>query len=297
MPYKRKRKGKRSFKRKRRSRKGKRSGAMARYNRKQDWLFYKAPTPGGGYPSPFPAAYFCKIPVFFDFTQAAGGANFIIHEFGPNTLTDVNSGVGYEWAVRMMNLYNRYVCLAYKWKMTFFNRSEPASGESSAFSLYCLPWSENEDPTSEATIAFQKGVRHRIAAPAVISGSAAKTVMSGYVNLSQLTGVKDLGGEAAYWGTVSAPPTFQPKFYWACKNFDNVAESNFQVRIEFIGYFKFFASNQQGAGPSLASMPGVPFANMGDGKVDYHPCGGKRNQRYSVLKKGKEEMDKDIMEL
>ncbi len=273
MPYRKKRRvyrkryGRRGGMRKRR-RVGRGAG-KARYNRKYDAILYKAPRPKGALGGAFPSAYFTKLP-FKVTSTITGASNYSVDEFFPAGLGAVFGSADYNWRQRLLNLYNRWVCLGFSWKVTFHNLDPD-----SLINCWVLPWPANEDPTTANLIKFQTGVQQVMVGPAIGGGSAGR-VISGYRSMKRLMGV-NVVNEEEYWGNQSTEPTIQPRLYVAAENGSTPTSPefiDFQYQLELIGYFKFFGTDLQPSGPVLVEgmevegMSGVPFcAAMPKGKV------------------------------
>jgi len=243
----------------------------SRYNRKLDALTYRAPAPQGRMTAAFPQQYF-NIVQWNDVVSNTAAANFVINELAPMDVNAVFGSENYEWTDKCFAIWTRAVVLGYAWEVRFTNLNTATS-----LDIYCLPWPENEDPTNELTIAFQKGVQTRFVGPAV-PGGRSTTVMKGYVNTSSLTGVK-LVNEEAYWCREDGnPPTINPKFYFATQDNSSTAANNYQVHLNLKAYVKWFGFKLQPAGPTLTNLAGIPFASHRTGRppvsAQYIKCGG-----------------------
>ncbi len=253
----------RNYKRGMRKRFYRRKGARASYNRKYDAITYRAPRPRGALGGAFAQAYFTKLPFKSSYSEDQGVASYSLQEYTPCDLNDVRSTVGYQWASRLLDLYNRWVCLGFSWKFSVSNLDPLSMVE-----FFVLPWSSNEDPTAGVgLIRWQTGVIQRDIGPAVGGGNQL-TIIKGYTSLKRITGV-NVVNEEEYWGNITTAPTNQPRLYVAQQNSRATAILDFQYTIEIIGYFKFFSPNLQPTGPSLTDsvssdrrklFGGIPFS-------------------------------------
>ncbi len=272
MPFRRKRK--RSFRRRRRStfkRRRKGAGGSSKYRRSRDAVMYAAPTRKGVLTGAFPSTYFCKLP-FEEIGTVTEAANFDIKEFQPSGLNNVSASgtVGYEWASTLTGIYKRWVCLGFKYEIEVYNFID-----SSGIAIYVLPWGDDDPPTTQAGITFQKGVVSRFVGPAVNGGRASMTRITGYVSQKKIMGV-DVVNVQAYWGLGSGNQSsnFVTKLFIAAENpaAPITPILNFQTRTKITGYFKFFTLIRQADGPTLRSIEGVPFAGAKKGVPFVQPC-------------------------
>jgi len=271
MPFRRKRK--RTFRRRRRTFKRRRKGAggSSRYRRSRDAIMYAAPTRKGTLTGAFPSTYFCKLP-FEEIDTQTVAANFNIIEYQPSGLNNCSSSgtIGYEWSSKLTGIYKRWVCLGFKYEVEVYNFVD-----TSGIGVYVLPWGDDDPPTTQAGITFQKGVVSRFVGPAINGGRASMTRITGYISQKKIMGA-NVSSVQAYWGLGSGNQStnFVTKLFVVMENpaAPMTPTLNFQVRVKFTGYFKFFTLIRQSDGPSLQSIEGVPFAGHKKGLKFHQPC-------------------------
>ncbi len=292
MPF-RGRKRKRTFRRRRRTFKRRRKGAggSSKYRRSRDAIMYAAPTRKGVLTGAFPSTYFCKLP-FEEIDTQTVAANFNIIEYQPSGLNNCSSSgtFGYEWAGKLVGIYKRWVCLGFKYEVEVYNFVD-----TSGIGVYVLPWGDDDPPTTQAGITFQKGVVSRFVGPAINGGRASMTRITGYISQKKIMGA-NVSSVQAYWGLGSGNQStnFVTKLFVVMENpaAPITPTLNFQVRVKFTGYFKFFTLIRQSDGPSLQrSIEGVPFAGHKKGVEFHQPC---YNGKLCGVNPWQEEMEEKV---
>ncbi len=205
--------------------------------------------PGGSRATqiPMPQTFFTKHAFYL--TQNVGGAPaFSLEPYQMNALFNVDlAGGDAGFAAEMSLFYGTYVVLGFSYVVTFLNL-ETGTGST----VVVVPWPKIEDPTTLNDIEYRAGAKSRMI-NALNSGSS-KTTLKGYVNLSKLYGMK-IANEASFWGVGTADPAIPMQFYIGIAEGAGGTQ-NYQLRVHFTFYVKWFNRNEAGGTAAAVGVLG-----------------------------------------
>lgn len=233
MPFRKKRtfKKKRRFTKRRGKRSGRRKPSLYGLTKNKTIIYHdKSATPSG-----LPNAYYCTLN-FHRVYEVDETALSTVRTYSPSILDKVFNATSqpvHEWD-QFNALYNRYVVLAFDWKIKFLNYTS-----ADPLNVVIVAWPQSDSPSSVNDAMNREGAQSRLLQQSG-GGSAAFMTMSGHVNCAKIIGVKNLVTEWEFWGNKSSSPQIYPRFYIYVKNAAAVVAVRYVADLQFKIYTKFF---------------------------------------------------------
>ncbi len=235
MPFRRKRK--RTFKRKRRSFRSKRRRTNSRKGPSR--VIVRNPF-GPGTAGAFPREYWCQMPFQQSLSGVADGSGLQVSQAYLNDIRDpgsTSSSRNAKYLSILGEVYENWVVMAVRWKITFVNLST-----TEALEVTAVAFPNIVVPTDMTDMRVYRGTVSRMLGPS--NGGRNIGVLKGYVNMSQLFGL-DVTKDNNYWG---AGTTTAPNRIGALNNIQLwsalAAGGTSYFKKEMTYYVKFFGFQQ-----------------------------------------------------